>query len=374
MAKINEQNKILMVTDCYGWETAQAYLADPIASDSEDEKKLKKARKEAKANKEEKGELLSQNEGKILAASGHFMVEMPRAVSKLVTTASHPHDGAAGGQGTSPAVAGQLSQHSHCQLAPLLDHPQAFQFSLPQAEDSLDDNISSDNNVHDFCFNLCYDSVQPNQDVGFSDELTGESIPSKLYNSSGTKAKVEDDLDSDLGPRPELTSVKGWLAERLAFWQHMGASDFILEVTGKGYALPFVKEPEPAVSWNNQSAKNHLDFVTYEILRLLDQGCVKEVSRGEVHTINPLSVADNGKKLRLILDLRYINKHLRVQKFKYKDLRTFQNLFSKGDFFFKTDLKSGYHHLDILEGHQKYLGFSWCISGMQRSLLSLCLD
>ena len=35
-------------------ETAQAYLADPIASDSEDEKKLKKARKEAKANKEEK--------------------------------------------------------------------------------------------------------------------------------------------------------------------------------------------------------------------------------------------------------------------------------------------------------------------------------
>ena len=139
----------------------------------------------------------------------------------------------------------------------------------------------------------------------------------------------------------------------------MGASNFILEVIRKGYALPFVKEPEPAVFGNNQSAKNHPDFVTSEILRLLDQGCVKEVTRVEVHTINPLSVADNGKKLRLILDLRYINKHLRVQKFKYEDLRTFQNLFSKGDFFFKTDLKSGYHHLDILEGHQKYLGFSW---------------
>ena len=81
MAKINKRNKILMVTDCYGWETVQAYLADPIAPDSEDEKKLKKARKEAKANEEEKGELLSQNKGKILAASGHFMVQMPRAVS-----------------------------------------------------------------------------------------------------------------------------------------------------------------------------------------------------------------------------------------------------------------------------------------------------
>ena len=66
------------------------------------------------------------------------------------------------------------------------------------------------------------------------------------------------------------------------------------------------------------------------------------------------------------MDPRYINKHLRVQKFKYEDLRTFQSLFSKGDFLFKTDLKSGYHHLDILEGHQKYLEFSWCINGMQR--------
>ena len=216
------------------------------------------------------------------------------------------------------------------------------------------------------CLNLCYDSVPANQDVGFSDELIRESVQSELDNSSDTKGNVEDKLDSDLGPRPELTNVKGRLTERLAFWQHMGASDFILEVIGKGYALPFVKEPEPAVFGNNQSAKNHPDFVTSEILRLLDQGCVKEVTRGEVHTINPLSVADNGKKLRLILDLRYINKHLRVQKFKYEDLRTFQNLFSKGDFFFKTDLKSGYHHLDISEGHQKYLGFSWCINGMQR--------
>ena len=45
MKRINERNKILMVTDRYGWETAQAYLTDLIASDEEDEKRLKKARK-----------------------------------------------------------------------------------------------------------------------------------------------------------------------------------------------------------------------------------------------------------------------------------------------------------------------------------------
>ena len=50
----------------------------------------------------------------------------------------------------------------------------------------------------------------------------------------------------------------------------MGASNFILEVIGKGYSLPFVTEPELEVFGNNQSAKNHPDFVTSEILRLLD--------------------------------------------------------------------------------------------------------
>ena len=167
------------------------------------------------------------------------MVQMPGAVSQMVTTASHPHAGTAGGQGTSPAVVGQLSQHSHCQLGSLLDHPQIFQFSLLQAEDSLEDNILLDNNVHDFCFNLCYDSVQANQDVGFSEELIGESIQSELDNSSGTKGKVEDKLDGDLGPRPELKSIKGRLAEKLAFWQHMGASNFILDVIGKRICIAF---------------------------------------------------------------------------------------------------------------------------------------
>ena len=34
-------------------------------------------------------------------------------------------------------------------------------------------------------------------------------------------------------------------------------------------------------------------------------------------------------------------------------------MFTREDFLFKFDLKSGYHHLDIFEPHQKYLGFAW---------------
>ena len=85
---------------------------------------------------------------------------------------------------------------------------------------------------------------------------------------------------------------------------------------------------------------------------------IGDAFRNDVHTINSLSVGDNGDKLRLILDLRHINQFLRVPKIKFvEDIRTIRGLYQQGDYFFKFDIKSaGYHHMDILSEHQKYLG------------------
>ena len=130
------------------------------------------------------------------------------------------------------------------------------------------------------------------------------------------------------------------LASHLPFLEINWGQQFYTAGNQKGYALPFTSEPKPAVFSNNRSARGNKEFVTSEILKLLKLGCIREVNRGEVHTINPLSVTDNGKKLRLISDLRYINQHLRVPRTKYEDMRTFRDLFEKGDFLFKVDLKS----------------------------------
>ena len=66
----------------------------------------------------------------------------------------------------------------------------------------------------------------------------------------------------------------------------------------------------------------------------------------------------NGKK-RLILDLRYVNKFLHRMHVKYEDGKTAISYFARGAYMFSFDLKSGYHHVEIFEGHQTYLGFSW---------------
>ena len=54
MELITQQNRVLVLTDKYGWKTAMCYGTNPVASDSEDEKRIKRARKEAKLAKKEK--------------------------------------------------------------------------------------------------------------------------------------------------------------------------------------------------------------------------------------------------------------------------------------------------------------------------------
>ena len=78
------------------------------------------------------------------------------------------------------------------------------------------------------------------------------------------------------------------------------------------------------------------------------------------HICSPLSVVANDEgKLCLVLNLRYLNNFLHKVNFKYEDLKVALLMFTREDYLFKLDLKSGYHHLDVCEPHQKNLGFAW---------------
>ena len=84
--------------------------------------------------------------------------------------------------------------------------------------------------------------------------------------------------------------------------------------------------------------------------------------------MNPLSIVE-GKKKRLFLDLRHVNKFLFIPKFHYEDLSSLSQVFAKDDWLFNWDLKCGYHHVNIYKPHQQYLGFSWVIDGVKRSFV-----
>ena len=123
-------------------------------------------------------------------------------------------------------------------------------------------------------------------------------------------------------PKQPSSGVKGRLKENIVFWENIKASSWVLRVICEGYALPFVETPEKRLHKNHRSAVICKDFVESEITNLLQSGCIKEVLSDNVYIVSPLSVASNNGNKRLILDLRYLNGFLRVQRFQYKDLRT----------------------------------------------------
>ncbi|CAC5388869.1 unnamed protein product [Mytilus coruscus] len=152
--------------------------------------------------------------------------------------------------------------------------------------------------------------------------------------------------------------VKSSLSKNVAFWEHIGASKFIIN-TIKCYMIPFVNLPPPMKFRNNKSAVDNTDFVNEAVLELAKNRCVHEVPF-QPFVVNPLSVAiQKSEKKRLILDLSELNLYVLKNKIKFEDWKVAQQFFKKDIYLIKFDLKSGYFHLDICKEQHTYLGFSW---------------
>lgn len=95
-----ERNKHILLAEKYGWDTVACYIADPLASDSDDKKKIQKAIKESKQLKEEKKRVASKvpeakgvipcaSERRVILKHSNVSYAMPLVAGKL----SQPRDG-----------------------------------------------------------------------------------------------------------------------------------------------------------------------------------------------------------------------------------------------------------------------------------------
>ena len=212
-----------------------------------------------------------------------------------------------------------------------------------------------------------------------SDSAPRPSLPPLLENKPAVVAPIHSDEERDVDSYL-MEADGGWdvrevgvqdvqvgsLAKCMQFWRMMGASRFIQTIVLHGYALPFIEVPRAREFANHRSACENAEFVCDSVESLLNQGCIQEVKREDVVVTSPLGVVNNGKKLRLIVDLRYVNKHLQNFKFKLEDMKVVANVYSRGDYLVTFDLKSGYHHIEIAKAYWKYLGFSWVGKGGDR--------
>lgn len=167
-------------------------------------------------------------------------------------------------------------------------------------------------------------------------------------------------ITSESQTPPQEQFVKGKLRPKLLFWaKELNAPNHLLEVIKNGYKLPFIDTPVNRIFRNNKAALENNSFVSETIADLLKDGSVVQVEHCP-QVVSPLSVStDRAGKKRLILDLRYVNQHLYKERVSFDDWKTFENFVTENGVCYKFDLKKGYHHVEIFEDHQQFLGFSW---------------
>ena len=128
----------------------------------------------------------------------------------------------------------------------------------------------------------------------------------------------EEDISPSTAPKETAVknnpSVKNRLLRCYYFWERtIHAPFYVLSIIKNGYAIPFTANPPPCYAKNNRSSLRHQDFVESEISNCLEKSYIIEIDHMP-YCCNPLTVAE-GKKLRLVLDLRNVNPY--VQKKKY---------------------------------------------------------
>ncbi len=86
---------------------------------------------------------------------------------------------------------------------------------------------------------------------------------------------------------------------------------------------------------NNKSSRDHSDFVTKAVLDMIEAGAASVLPSGVIPTlISPLEVVtkSHSTKLRLVIDIRYVNEHLTQRVFKFEGVSDLSDMSEKGDY------------------------------------------
>jgi ribonuclease HI len=149
------------------------------------------------------------------------------------------------------------------------------------------------------------------------------------------------------------------LSDCVGNWVKIGASDTICNWITRGVQLPFIQSPVAFDLPNHKFDTEYKTFINDKITELQSCGAIKQVYAKPL-CISPLGcVPKKAGGLRLIHDLRLLNRYIDPPKFINEGIDTVIDLVQSKDEIITVDLKNGFHHVPICVDHQQYLGFRW---------------
>ena len=163
----------------------------------------------------------------------------------------------------------------------------------------------------------------------------------------------------------KIGHVQGRLRRHLPFWRTFVRWQLILTWLASGYPLDFAGAPPPPRHFSNQPScfqsygplGSGPAFIDTALTELLASGAA--VEDPHIRVCHPLGIVEQKGKLRLIYDARYVNSFLKKTPFRYETLDTLPDILKPFDFLFTVDVSSAYHHVELHNNSQPYVGFSW---------------
>ena len=156
-------------------------------------------------------------------------------------------------------------------------------------------------------------------------------------------------------------------------WEEITTDRWILDVVQQGLKLVFRNPPiltGTRVTFAQNDVQNH--FLLEEVESLLGKQAIELVppgQEGQGFYSTFFLVQKKGGGYRPILNLRPLNKYLKVQHFKMETLRSIIQALEKGDWVASLDLKDAYLHVPVFPPHRKFLRF--CINNRHYQFRSM---
>ncbi|XP_029441229.1 uncharacterized protein LOC115080906 [Rhinatrema bivittatum] len=155
--------------------------------------------------------------------------------------------------------------------------------------------------------------------------------------------------------------IGGRLMQFAREWAKITSDQWVLDVISRGYALDFAQRPRPGFMVSPCGFSEKRQAFRDTIRHLLALGAIVPVPfrelRGGRYSIYFLVPKKEGT-FRPILDLKGVNRCLRVPRFRMETLRSVIASVRQGEFLATLDLTEAYLHVGIRADHQRYLRFA----------------
>ena len=149
------------------------------------------------------------------------------------------------------------------------------------------------------------------------------------------------------------------MADHSTQWQGITSDSEILS-TVSGLPLKLLEEPLDGNSFQYAFGKDEHNFVSLELVRLLEKRVIAVSTDEPGQIISPIFVrpkTDGG--FRLILNLKKLNEVVHYQHFKMETLQSILQLVRPNAYMAKVDIKDAYYSVAIKSSDQKFLKFKF---------------